>query len=235
MDQPTGNPQTPTPRRTWADRQAASRASRRPWRMARRTVVVGSLALGPGLLLGLGLFYLGSSRGLDAWRLAETLLFFALAIAVAVTLLGLFFAWFTDDGRLLAALVGLVAGASLTTTVSLALIPGTTTDGSATFTSSREAASAQRTYVTCAWEDGEVVEVRTRGHVGWSEPPVREVAAVRLDLRASTVAIAVAEVGSTPVPRETLQATIRQADPTGRTGSAGFTGWQVTWSCPQNP
>jgi hypothetical protein len=234
MAEPEGDQgPAPTARRTWSERSAEAGGQHRVrLGVSRRTLgwLLGAVVVGAPL--GIVVFWLGASRGLDAWRTSELIAISASVLAFIAAIYALFRAWFLDDGRLLAVLVGVVIGASVGSSFGYRVIPGDTTDGVAVLVTV-DGDFESSTGATCRWTDGRVVEVWTRGLVSWSPAPDPRAASLRADLVAATVDVSTAPIGQDPMFIETVAGTVLAAG-TRAEGSITF-GPALSWRCPASP
>jgi hypothetical protein len=221
----------------WRAQQPKRTRRQQAAKLARELVRPAVLSVAAGALVGFGLFFLGSSRGLDMFDLEE-LLAGLLALAFGVgsgVLLILSIVGRAPVGFVAAALMVVLSLTSATTMYAngLRLVPGTTTDGRFVVTTTDTVTAAvepNRTSsrATCWWGGGVVVRVAARGLATWN---THAQATIELD--------AVAKTG-----RAVLQDRLNRSTSTldgsvdvnlGTTGLATFGSSTVEWTCPPMP
>jgi hypothetical protein len=184
-----------------------------------------------GFLGGLFVFFVGSSRGLDAPGLESIvivvgglILMIALVVALAraafwsatsVVAVGLFF-------------VGAIGGYGN----GLRIVPGSTTDGTVEAVVPAEIPMhGVSGKVTCHWADRTVATVSSRGNLTWT---ITEQATMSADIPTGTATASVTSRVDGSV--RTLQGSVGGLEAAGARGAATFpAGAVLRWSCPPLP
>jgi hypothetical protein len=194
---------------------------------------MGLVGLVLGFLAGLFVFFVGSSRGLNAPG-SETVVVVAGGLILVVALVvGLGRAAFWSLDGLVA--VGLfLFSAILGYGNGLRIVPGNTTDGTLAATVPGDLAdktSPVSGKATCAWTGGSVTAVTSRGSFTWT---LTEQATMSADVPAGTAAASVTSRVDGSV--QTLVGTVGALEAGGARGTATFpAGALVRWSCPSLP
>jgi hypothetical protein len=197
------------------------------------TLRAGLVGLILGFLGGLLVFFVGSSRGLDAPGF-ETILIFAgglgLIIALVVSL-GRAAFWSLDS------VVGValfLVGAIGAYGNGLRIVPGNTTDGTLEAVVQgdlAEKSSPVSGKATCRWTDRTVAAVASRGSFTWT---ITDQATMSADIPAGT---ATADVTSrVDGSAQTLDGAVGGVEAAGARGAATFPGGAIVrWDCPPLP
>jgi hypothetical protein len=184
-----------------------------------------------GFLGGLFVFFVGSSRGLDAPGL-ETIVIvvggLSLVIALVVALARAAFWSATSVVAVGLFFVGAIAGYGN----GLRIVPGSTTDGTVEALVPAEVPTHGLSgKVTCRWADRTVAAVASRGNLTWT---ITEQATMSADIRAGTATANV--VSRVDGSVQTLAGAVGSLEAAGARGAATFPGGAVLrWSCPPLP
>jgi hypothetical protein len=195
------------------------------------TLRAGVVGLVLGFLAGLLVFFVGSSRGLDAPGLESIVIFvggLSLAIALVVALARAAFWSVASVVAVGLFFVGAIGGYGN----GLRIVPGTTTDGTVEAVVPAELPThGVSGKVTCRWADRTVAAVASRGSVTWT---MTEQATMTADIPAGTATANVMSRVDGSV--RTLEGTVGGLEAAGARGAATFPrGAVLRWSCPPLP
>jgi hypothetical protein len=223
----------PPRREIWRDRR------KRSWARPRKADVADALrAGGVGLILGflggLLVFFVGSSRGLDAPGFQTILLFVGgvgLVIAIVVSLAR---AAFSSISAVVAVAL-FVVGAIAAYGNGLRIVPGNTTDGTLEAVVRGDLADKSSSSVsgsaTCRWTDRTVTTVTSRGSFTWT---LSDQATMQVDVAAGTATAIVTSRADGSV--RTVNGGLASVVTAGARGTATFPrGAIVRWNCPPLP
>jgi hypothetical protein len=194
---------------------------------------MGLVGLVLGFLAGLFVFFVGSSRGLNAPGSETVVIVAGGLILVVVLMVALGRAAFWSADGLVA--VGLfLFSATLGYGNGLRIVPGNTTDGTLAATVPGDLASKASSVsgkATCGWTDGVVTAVTSRGSFTWS---LTEQATMTADVPAGSAAASVTSRFDGSV--QSLVGSVGALEAAGAQGTATFpAGALVRWTCPGLP
>jgi hypothetical protein len=227
-----GSPVGPTRRAIWRDREDR-RPGLPPGSNVAAIVRAGLVGLVLGFLGGLVVFFVGSSRGLNAPGFESIVIVLGGLTLVIALVVGLARAAFWSiEGVVAIALFffGAINGYGN----GLRIVPGNTTDGTLLATvpgDLAEKSSPVSGTATCRWTDRSVTVLTSRGSFTWS---LTEQATITADIPAgSAMATVTSRVDGSS---QTLAGTLGGLEAAGAQGVATFpAGAIVRWQCPALP